>query len=506
VIPLLTRTEARELDRLATDEGGVPSLTLMENAGLGASELILAEFPKAAHVVIVCGTGNNGGDGFVVARRLLAKGLEVTTLLVGDPARVRGDARTTLDALSAAPGTYTQVSETSLTPLEDALADADVIVDALFGTGLDREVTGLARTVIERMNAARGARVALDLPSGLDADTGVPLAAAVRAELTLTFAQPKRGLATPLGVAHAGRVELVPIGVPEGLVERVGYRAVRLEPADVAKSLSPRNAQSHKGSSGRVLVLAGSAGKIGAALLVAHGALRAGAGLVTIAAAPAVSDLLDQRVLEAMTARFDPQSLEVSLAPLLARADVVVIGPGLGVDAGAKRLVDHVLLEWDGSIVADADAITVFGGRAEELAHRRGKLLLTPHPGEMARLLDRSTAAVESDRFGAVERAVELTQATVLLKGARTLIGAPGQRVAVNPTGNPLLAAGGMGDVLAGIIGALAVGSDLFSAACAGAFVHGLAADQIADNRGLDRGVLAHEIADEVPAALSSLL
>jgi len=506
VIPLLTRIEARELDRLATEEGGVASLTLMENAGLGASELILAEFPKATHVAIVCGTGNNGGDGFVVARRLLAKGLEVTTLLVGDPARVRGDARTTLDALSAAPGTHTQLTEAWLAPLDDALADADVIVDALFGTGLDREVNGLPRAVIERMNAARGARVALDVPSGLDADTGVPLGTAVRAELTLTFAMPKRGLATPLGVAHAGRVELVPIGVPDGLVERVGYHAVRLEPGDIAKSLSPRNALSHKGSSGRVLVLAGSPGKIGASLLVAHGALRAGAGLVTIAGEPAVSDVLDQRVLEAMTARLDPQALEASLAPLLERSDVVVIGPGLGVEAGAKRLVDHVLLEWPGLIVVDADAITLFRGRAEELARAKGKLLLTPHPGEMARLIGSSTSAVESDRFGAVERAVALTRATVLLKGARTLIGAPGQRVSVNPSGNPLLATGGMGDVLAGVIGALAVGSDPFSAACAGAFVHGLAADQIADSRGLDRGILAHEIADQVPAAIASLL
>lgn len=506
MIPLLTRIEARELDRLATEEGGVPSLTLMENAGLGASELILAEFPKAAHVVIVCGVGNNGGDGFVVARRLLAKGLEVTTLLVGDPARVRGDARTTLDALAKAPGTYAQLSEAWLTPLDEALSDADVIVDALFGTGLDREVSGLARSVIERMNAARGARVALDLPSGLDADTGVPLGTAVRAELTLTFAQPKRGLSTPLGVAHAGRVELVPIGVPDGLIERVGYRAVRLEPADIAKSLSPRNALSHKGSSGRVLVLAGSPGKIGASLLVAAGALRGGAGLVTIAAEPAVSDVLDLRVLEAMTARLDPNALEASLAPWLEQSDVVVIGPGLGVTAGAKRLVDHVLLGWAGLIVADADAITLFRGRAAELAGAKGKLLLTPHPGEMARLLGTSTPAVESDRFGAVERAVELTRATVLLKGARTLIGAPGQRVSVNPTGNPLLATGGMGDVLAGVIGALAVGSDAFSAACAGAFVHGLAADQIAESRGLDRGILAHEIADQIPAALASLL
>jgi NAD(P)H-hydrate epimerase len=491
---------------LATAEGAVPSLTLMENAGLGASELILREFPKAAHVVIVCGTGNNGGDGFVVARRLLAKGLEVTTLLVGEPARVRGDARTTLDALSAAPGTYTQLTEDALTPLDDALANADLIVDALFGTGLDREVAGLARTVIERMNAAPGVRVALDLPSGLDADTGVALGVAVRAELTLTFAQLKRGLATPLGVAHAGRVELVPIGVPEGLIDRVGYGAIRLEPADIARSLSPRNALSHKGSSGRVLVIAGSPGKVGAALLVARGALRAGAGLVTIAAESAVSDVLDQRVLEEMTARIDLQSLEASLAPWLERSDVVVIGPGLGLEAGAKRLVEYVLLESGGSIVVDADAITLFRGRAQELARAKGKLLLTPHPAEMGRLLDSSTAAVESDRFGAVERAVELTQATVLLKGSRTLIGAPGRQVAVNPTGNPLLAAGGMGDVLAGIIGALAVGSDTFSAACAGAYVHGLAADQIADSRGLDRGVLAHEIADEVPAALATLL
>ena len=267
----------------------------------------------------------------------------------------------------------------------------------------------------------------------------------------------------------------------------------------------PRTPLSHKGSSGRVLVVAGSSGKVGAALLCAHGALRAGAGLVTIAASPAAANALEQRVLEAMTARIDPDALESSLGALLERTDVVAIGPGLGLDDVALRTVSRVVLEWPGTIVADADAITHFKGRANVLASAKGRLVLTPHPGEMARLLGISTSDVEADRFGAVATAVERTRATVLLKGSATLVGSPGQRIVVNPTGHAVLATGGTGDVLTGIIAALATGAEPFRAALAGAFAHGAAAALAASSRGVDRGVLAHEIADEVPRALAAL-
>ncbi|HEX6271908.1 MAG TPA: NAD(P)H-hydrate dehydratase [Polyangiaceae bacterium] len=503
--PVLSRLEMRELDRTTIEGGHVPSLLLMESAGRGAAELVKREFAGKKRVVIVCGAGNNGGDGFVVARLLAGSGFDVCVALVAEPARLRGDALENHREYVASGGAMTLFLADSLDRLDGVLRDAEVVVDAVFGTGLDREIGGFERAVIERINAAAAPCVALDLPSGLDADTGVPRGAAVRAEHTVTFAYAKRGLFTPLGRAHAGRVEVVDIGIPTELVEGVGYGAALVEASDAALAVVPRTALSHKGSSGRVLVVAGSPGKIGAALLCAHGALRAGAGLVTIAASASAASALEQRVLEAMTERYDADALESSLGALLERADVVAIGPGLGVDAVTSRVIERVVLGWPGTAVVDADAITHFKGRAAELSRAKGRLVLTPHPGEMARLLGISTAEVEADRFGTIATAVERTGATVLLKGSATLVGAPGQKIAVNPTGHPVLAAGGSGDVLTGVIAALATGADPFRAAVTGAFAHGAAATIAATARGVDRGVLAHEIGDEVPKALAAL-
>jgi len=506
VKPVFSRVEVRELDRRATAEAGVPSLELMERAGSGATELLLARFPAARLVLIVAGVGNNGGDGFVVARLLKKHGREARVLVVGDLARLSGDALVNQRAWVDAGGELARVHEGSLGLLERSLAEADLVVDALFGTGLARELAGVSASVVERMNAANKPTLALDLPSGIDADTGVPCGVAVRASVTVTFAGLKRGLCTPQGMAHAGEIQVVPIGIPKETEERVGHGAQVLEPADVAAAIAPRTVLSHKGSSGRVLILAGSPGKLGAALLVARGALRAGAGLVTLAAEPSTASILDGRVLEAMTARLDPNAPEASLAALLERADVVALGPGLGLGELARRVVEEVALRFEGLVVADADAITCFAGRPEALASARGRLVLTPHPGEMGRLLASSTVDVEADRFGAVTQAVERTRQTVLLKGASTLVGAPGKKVAINPTGSPLLATGGAGDVLCGIIAALLVGSEPYRAACAGAYVHGAAASALGRERGIERGALAHEVADGVPRAISALL
>jgi ADP-dependent NAD(P)H-hydrate dehydratase / NAD(P)H-hydrate epimerase len=506
VKPVFTRAEVRELDRRASAEASIPSLELMENAGHGATELALARFPDARRVLVLCGLGNNGGDGYVVARLLTTHGREVRVFSVGDQARLKGDALTNQRAWIDAGGALSNLDEAALPALESALADAELVIDALFGTGLDRELDGLARAVVERANAAGKPTLALDLPSGLDADTGTVLGAAIRAEVTATFAGLKRGLCTPLGRAHAGEVHVIPIGIPAELAESVGYGVTELEPADAARAIPPRSALSHKGSSGRVLVLAGSPGKIGAALLVATGALRGGAGLVTLAGEPETAAALDQRVLEAMTARLERAAPESSLAPLLERTDVVALGPGLGTDDFAQRVIEEVALRFAGLVVVDADAISCFAGRPEALAGARGRLVLTPHPGEMARLLGASVAAVEADRFAAVRAAVERTRQVVLLKGAATLIAAPGARIAANSSGNALLSSGGAGDVLCGVIAALLVSADPFGAACAGAHVHGAAADALRRERRVDRGVLAHEIADAVPRAIGAVL
>ena len=504
--PVLSRAEVRELDRRAESEAHIPTLALMERAGSGATALILEHFPQARRVVVVCGVGNNGGDGFVVARLLCEKGCSPSVFLVGDPAKLRGDALHNSRLWTDAGPSLTLVDADSLSELRAALGDTELIVDALFGTGLDRDVDGLPRAAIELMNGAAAPKVALDLPSGIDADTGAPLGVAVRALATATFAAKKRGLLTPSGAAHAGAVHVVSLDIPDEIAERVGYGAAELEARDVIETVPRRGPSSHKGESGRILILAGSHGKIGAGLLVAEGALRAGGGLVTLAGEPTTAAVYESRVLEAMTARIDPADPEGSLAPYLERADAVALGPGFGLDAFARRIVDHVALGWAGPVVLDADALTCFEGRAEALAAARGPRVLTPHAGEMARLVGGSAASVQADRFGAVSRAVALTRQTVLLKGAWTLVAAPDAPVAVNPTGHAVLATGGTGDVLSGVIAALLVFAPPFRAACAGAFVHGRAAAELARERGVDRGLLAHEIAAAIPAALAHTL
>jgi NAD(P)H-hydrate epimerase len=508
MIPVLSRHEMRQFDAHASAACQVPSLLLMENAGRGAADFISAELglgrERGARIVIVCGGGNNGGDGFVVARRLLTLGAAPHVFSLVKTESLKGDALINQRAFTGLGGSVTELAPHQLSSLGGAIEGARAVVDAVFGTGLAREITGFLKYAIEFMNGARCPVFSLDIPSGIDADTGAVLGVAVRAQATITFGHPKLGLLTPSGLQHAGHLHTVDIGVPSGSLAQVGYGAEIVEASDVTSALVERTITTHKGSAGRVTLIAGSPGHIGAALLAARGALRAGAGLVTIAALPETAALLDQRVLEVMTARIDPERIEASLDELLERADAVAIGPGLGLDATARRIVDHVALRIAKTKVLDADAITHLAGRAEVLRGAPGDTVLTPHAGEMARLVGGTAQAVEADRFGTLARAVTLTGSVVLLKGYRTLVGAPEERVAINVTGSGVLATGGSGDVLTGILAAFGALLDARRAAFAAAYVHGLAGERRA-HAGVDRGVLAHEIADEVPFALGAL-
>jgi hydroxyethylthiazole kinase-like uncharacterized protein yjeF len=509
MIPVLSREQNRAFDRRAIEGRGVPSLLLMENAGRGAAEIVeRAVATSGGRVVVVAGGGNNGGDGFVVARRLLTRGHFCQVFLTCPAEQLRGDARITHDALLAVDGFVAGDALVGRArAMEEALRGADVIVDGIFGTGLDRDVTGPLAELIREINSARGHRIALDIPSGLCADTGRVLGAAVRAHQTVTFAHPKLGLLTPRGGEHAGRIHLADIGIPSRLLDEVGWSAELVEPNDVTALLAPRARGAHKGGSGRVVVIAGSPGKTGAALLVARGALRAGAGLVTIATFAETARALDRRVLEAMTASIALEHLETDLERALDGADAVVIGPGLGLDEQARRLVDHVVLRQDVPKVVDADALTHLAGRLKDLRSASGRMLLTPHPGELGRLLGMDAGRVEADRFAALERAVDESHAAVLLKGAHTLVGAPGVRPVINSTGSPVLATGGSGDVLAGVAGALlAVLESPLEAGYAAAYVHGRVADHWGAVTGADRGMLAREIADGLPAVFKEVL
>lgn len=532
----------RAFDKYAIESCHVPGMVLMENAGRGAADVISAiiearrggprspddafaararsfpvrhvpspgqpaTYPLDARVVVVCGAGNNGGDGYVVARHLLARGADVHVFLTSRSEKVTGESRINLDAYVDLGGALTELpAGAPMAPLSEALERADIVVDAIFGTGLDRPIHGHLTEVIATINAARCHCIALDVPSGLDADSGAPFGTAVHADETVTFGHLKIGLLTPEGARLAGNVHVVDLGVPDRpILAEVGYVAEVIRKEVVGSWLRPREATTHKHAAGNVLVIAGSDGKIGAALLTALGAIRAGAGLVTIGTWPDALVALKSRVVELMTTSIDPERIPSSLDAALAGRRAVAIGPGLGLDEKARAAVDHVVLGWDGLKVVDADALTHFVGRPEALASAPGSLVLTPHPGELGRLLGRSAQAIEQDRFGAVREAVQITRAIVVLKGARTVVATPDGRMFVCMAGNPALATAGSGDVLTGIIAALACSMTADCAAIAGVLIHALAGDAWRASTGSDRGMLANEIAERVPRLIAAL-
>ena len=506
MIPVVSREQIRAFDARAIGACGVPGLLLMENAGRGAADVIereiLAGSAIGARVVVVCGTGNNGGDGFVIARQLLTRGASVEAIVVGDRAQIGGDARVNLRALLGIGGEVHDVTTgVELRALFSHLATASVIVDALFGTGLSRPLGGIHADVVAAIHEARRPVVAIDIPSGLDANTGAVLGVSVQARVTVTFAYYKLGLLTPGGAQHCGAIHVADIGVPQS--DGFGHAADLLERADIRRLVSPRPIGAHKNSAGSVAVFAGSPGKVGAAVMVAHAALRAGAGVATIATWPEAATAIETRAVEVMTARLDRKALVASTDAVLAGKRAVVIGPGFGLDDAARAIATHVFSVFAGPIVVDADALTLFAGAPESFSAAR-HAILTPHPGEAARLLGTDTQTVESDRFGAARELARRTNAVVVLKGAHSLICAPNGRLAINSTGNPALATAGAGDVLAGTIGALTCALDPFEAACAGVFLHGAAADSWRDAHG-DRGMLASEIAERMPDVIAAL-
>jgi hydroxyethylthiazole kinase-like uncharacterized protein yjeF len=508
VTPVLSRAQMRAFDQHAIEVCGVPSLVLMENAGRGATDVLVGELLEGdaadADVVVVCGTGNNGGDGLVVARHLLVRHARAHVFLAGDIAKLSPDARANLEAWRGLGGAVHEIPAGDLAVLEQALTDADAIVDALFGTGLDRPIEGPLAGVIRAMNAAGPPCLALDLPSGLDADTGAALGVAVDASVTATFGHPKLGLLTPAGAVLAGEVHVVDIGVPGEIVAHVGGSAQLLEAADLGLWIARRPPGSHKGSSGHVVVVAGSPGRVGAPQLVARGAMRAGAGLATIVTWPAAATSIEGHVLEVMTARLDPEHMSESLDAALRAAGAVVVGPGFGLDEAARTAVEYVLASWRGPVVVDADALTMFAGRPSVFMAAK-QAVLTPHPGEAARLLGCSPAEIEADRFRSARELVAASGAVVVLKGAHTIVASPDSRLAVSPIVCPALATAGSGDVLGGIVAAMACGLPAFEAACAGVLLHGQAGEAWARTRSTDRGMLASEIADELPQLLGAL-
>jgi ADP-dependent NAD(P)H-hydrate dehydratase / NAD(P)H-hydrate epimerase len=516
LIPVLSSTQARAFDAFVAEQCSVPSLLLMENAGRSAAWFIHQRLSPAQgqrragpprRVVCVCGSGNNGGDGFVVARHLLGLGYPVRVVTCSERAALAPDARVNFEAWRGLGGEVRELPEGDTPALEGAWAPGDVLVDAVFGTGLSRPLAGRYRVLVEAINAAGLDVISLDIPTGLNADTGAVMGAAVVADLTITFGHPKAGLLTSGALDYTGELCVADLGVPQRLGPALTPRAQWVEQADAESWVEARPRSTHKGHSGRVLVIGGSTGKTGAALLSASAALRAGAGLVTICAFADAIQSLDSRVIEVMTRAIDPERIEASLDAALENVDAVVLGPGLGQGEAARRVVDHVVLGRNVPTVLDADAITHFAQRTHELADSPGPCLLTPHPGELGRLLGLSASDVEADRFSALDRGIERTRKTLLLKGPYTLIGEPGVSPRVVSEGHPALAIGGSGDVLAGITGASIAALGPLRAGALGAFVHGRAARLwVEAHGGADRGLFARELADFVPRAFAALV
>jgi ADP-dependent NAD(P)H-hydrate dehydratase / NAD(P)H-hydrate epimerase len=484
---ILNAAQMREADRRTIDEIGIPSLVLMENAGRQAVAAMEAMYSDLLErqVAVLCGRGNNGGDGFVIARTLAQRGVAVSVFLIGRVAEVRGDARVNLEILGRLGLTVVEVADSQAWELHfSEVSDCTLIVDAIFGTGLNAPATGFIESVIADVNASGIPVVAIDLPSGLSADSPEPIGPSIEAGLTVTLGAPKLPLVLPPAETRAGDIVIADIGIPLEIFESIDGPRVELLTRSLMRELvSPRTPDSHKGDYGRVLIVAGSLGKTGAAHLAAVGALRSGAGLVTVATSAACLPIVAAMGPEYMTeplrdteAGLHADGVERVLE--IAR-DVIALGPGLGQAPATREFITQLVDRATMPLVIDADGLNAFSEDPDRLAGREGReVIITPHPGEMARLVRMTIDEVQSSRLEIARNFAVAHHLYVVLKGHRTLIATPDEKVFINPTGNPCTATCGTGDVLTGMIAAwLAQLLDAEAACKLAVYLHGMAGD-----------------------------
>jgi len=509
----------REVERRAIEERGVPGRVLMENAGKAVADLIrraVAE-PGGATAIIFSGKGNNGGDGFVTARHLAQWGMAAHVVLAGRAADIAGDAHYHLSAARDAGVPVEEIVEALHPAARDALlaraGSVDVLVDALLGTGVRGEITGVVGELIDLINDSRQAGrtfvVAVDAPSGIDADTGAVCGRAVSADYTITMGLPKLGLVVGEGIAHTGQLTIADIGFPPQVIAEADSEAELIERAWADSVLPRRRPDAHKGDFGRVAVIAGSVGMTGAAALCSVAALRMGAGLVTLGVPASLNDILEVKVTEVMTrplpetpARTLSLGAREAALRLAHEGDVVVMGPGLSRHQETVALVRDLVSAIERPLVLDADGLNALAGDPSPLKARRAPTVCTPHPGEMGRLLGMSADQVQRDRLRVCRRAAADLRCVMVLKGARSIIAHPDGDARISPTGNPGMASGGTGDVLTGMIGGLlAQGAAAFDAASAAVFFHGLAGDHAAESR-TEPCLIASDLLEFLPSAL----
>jgi hydroxyethylthiazole kinase-like uncharacterized protein yjeF len=512
IMKIATVQQIKNIDRRAIREFGIPGPVLMENAAAA----VMAEMEKffdglaGARVGILCGKGNNGGDGLALARRLSIRGVPVRVALLAPFGAVTGEAKVHLSILRKTDAEIAQHAGTDA--IADVVAWSDILVDALLGVGLSTPLKGAYAFAVELMNASSKPLVAVDVPTGINADTGEVMGSAVRADLTVTMALLKRGLVLHPGARHAGTIRVADIGIPSEVADKEKILTSLLTHGSTWGLIDPRQPDSNKGNFGHALVVAGSLGKAGAAVMTALGALRAGAGLVSVATPNSLVPIIQQHVFEAMCVS-SAESIdgtlgigaEDELLKAAAKMSACVIGPGLSTHYETVRVVRNFVQRLAVPAVIDADGLNALVGSLDVLRKTKAPLIMTPHPGEMGRLLDISSREVQKDRIGVASSFAVKYKVTLVLKGAGTVVAAADGRAFINSTGNPGMATGGTGDVLSGMIaGFLAQGYPSTQAACLGVYLHGLAGDLAAKEKG-EMAMIAGDLIEKIPDAIKEI-
>ena len=508
---ILSPERMKRYDDYATNAWGIPSAVLMENAGRTTYRLLKEEHLKGKKkLAICCGRGNNGGDGFVIARYAVMDSLETTVFLLCDPGELKGDAALNMKLFRSLGGQIGVVKKPG--DVGQGLKEADVVVDAIFGTGLSKEVQGLEKVVIEEMNGSGKPIVAVDIPSGLDALRGVPLGIAVKATSTYTYGYAKIGQILYPGAAYVGQLTVVDISLPPFAEQEIGIDGEVVDGETVRSFLKTRSPWAHKGSFGHALIISGSTGKTGAAAMTSSAALKVGAGLVTLVIPRSLNDIMEVKLTEVMTYPVEDhgkgyltQDAFDGIAAFARDKDVVVIDPGLSTMKETMALVRKLYVELDKPFVVDADGITSFQGHMDLIREKEGKAVFTPHPGELGRLCGMTPAEINADRWGAGRRFVETHKVHLVLKGARTVTFGAGGSLSINLTGNASLAKGGSGDILTGFIGGLvSQGYTLLEASLLGVYIHGYVADTWVATKS-DMDLIAGDLLDGLGEALREI-
>lgn len=504
------------IDRYAIEECGIPGMTLMENAGRACVDILIRKFPDlpGKKIVIFAGKGNNGGDGFVMARHLLNMGANVWVLLLGKLTESKGDAKLNAEAAQKIGVEINEIDAGSFKSFDHRLRHSDLVIDAIFGTGLAKPAQGFYAEVFEKINQLQKFVVSVDIPSGVDSDSGCLIGPHVQANLTLALAMLKRSHATFPSAGVMGDIEVLDIGIPQKAITSQSLSVEMVEREDIASWFPKRPSHSHKGDYGHVLVIAGSRGKGGAAGLTALGALRSGCGLVTLALPENCQKAVEFYPLEVMTVPLpetENGSLSVKAKDLIIEhlqgKSAVAVGPGISTDPETVQLLREFLPLVKIPLIMDADAVNGLAQCGDLKFLNNPDAILTPHPKEMSRISGLSTAEIQANRIESAGRFAKENQLTLVLKGARTLSAFPDGSIVINPTGNPGMATAGSGDVLTGVIaGLIAQGLNTRSAVIAGVYLHGLAGDIYAHEKGTETSLIAGDLLENLPTSLKRVL